>query len=136
MKITIETNDPAEAQRLLAALSGGDFPTDTQRAAAEESTGATPSGGAAKKAAAPAAKKAAAKKAAEPEPEAPADEPEEEPDEVVAMREEATSKASALMANGERPKVLAALREIGSERVRDLPADRLQEFMDLLDAED
>jgi len=99
---------------------------------------------AAKKAAAP-AKKAAAKKAANSFPTdaeraeaAPASEGVvegkvvEEPD--GDLSEVALARASALLSSGKRAEVLEALKAVGAAKVSEVPADKMPEFLNALNA--
>jgi hypothetical protein len=82
------------------------------------------------KAAAP-AKKTAAKKTAAPEP---VKEPEAAvPDDATSdLKDAAVARASELMSDGQRKRVLDALKEFEAPRVSEIPADRLQDFIDSL----
>jgi hypothetical protein len=75
------------------------------------------------------AKKAAAKKTPEPvkEPEAAV------PDDATSdLKDAAVARASELMSDGQRKRVLDALKEFEAPRVSEIPADRLQDFIDSL----
>ena len=122
--IQIDTNEPLSDKDLdlLHQFTGlnkhpdVDFPTDVERAAAE-----APKAAPAKKAA---AKKAAPAKKAEPEDETDFD----------ALRAAALAKAGELLADGKRDLVTGCLAGVDAGRVSEIDDDRLQEFIDSLDA--
>ena len=60
--------------------------------------------------------------------------PEPEAAGVDALRASATSLASTLLANNQRPVVLATLAKFEVGKVKELPAGRVQEFIDALNA--
>jgi hypothetical protein len=126
MIITIDTSQPLSQIDLdaLMALTGVVAPSPNGQEPPSAPVSVVPT-----KKAAP-AKKAAAPKA-EPKPETPAELAADE-DEAAKLQETAHAKASGLLADGQRDRVIAALKEIGAARVAEVPADKLQEFIDAL----
>lgn len=128
MQITLNTAEPLSDQdrTLLVAI------LNNQPAAA-----ATIVTEPAVKPAAPAKAPAKPKPAPAPAPAPVVEEPEEEPEEDLIGGEvtvqDAIDAATALVNNGGQPKVKAALKAIGADRVRNIPADKAAEFVALLE---
>lgn len=124
MQITIDTSLPLspEDREALALLIG----VDTKRTTVTEP--------AEKPASAP-AKRPASKPAAKPAPE-----PEPEDDDLLGDDSETVTaesvfeKAAALVSKGKGAAVKAALKEVDAPKVREVTADKLVQFNDLLDA--
>jgi hypothetical protein len=133
VNVTIDTSQPLSTKDLdlLHMLTGLDRPVLEGKVV--DGAGLVDAGSDVEPAAPAApAKKAAAKKAAPAKKPAPAPEPEDEPD--ADLRATALQKASTLLAAKKRDVVLAALEAVEAERVGDVAEDRLQDFIDALDA--
>jgi outer membrane biosynthesis protein TonB len=132
MIINIDTSQPLsdEDKAALRALIGaGTTPAPTAKKAAAKKAAAAPEP---EKAAEP-EPEPEPEKAAEPEPE-PEPEKAAEPEDNSDLRTAAVSRTSELLSNDGRPTVLKALKEIGAPKASAIPEDRLQEYIDLLDA--
>lgn len=123
MHISIDTENLSPLDYQVLALLGG--VATAPKAEAEKAT--TP---AAAKKATPAKKTAAPKPAPAPEPE-----PEEEDEDLVGgddegySLEDAVSKATAMVADGQAAEVKAALTKVGAKKVSALEGDQIAAFM-------
>lgn len=129
MHISINTEEGLSDldKQILAVLAGGVAPAAAKPAAKAEKAEEKPK---------PAAKAKATKKPEpEPEPEPEEEEaPEEEADEESENTlEDAVALATKMVSNGEAAKVKSALGKVGAKKVSEIPEDKVDEFIGLLD---
>jgi hypothetical protein len=126
MRIEFDTQHLSPTDIAVLRALVGDAPASAPAPAAES---AAPAAQDKPPAATPPAKKAAAKKAPAKKAAAP---PPQDDEETEDLRATAVARATELLGEDQRQRVLDALAEVGAEKVSTMDADRLPDFLALL----